>query len=201
MDARSDLLQRFGQEAADRMTAVMGTPNIGDPSVQPAAPERALGALMGVFKCKVSGGVRHDWHASTEMDLLTQLTLVTADSLIAGTDDHPARLAARLVGFDINTTGTQQGSQRVEPKAGCEPVNRGGWQARLSLQVLRQQRVALPLACVGRATHSEQRTKRPFRRRSPMVTQPQSLVQLQSARVLHWLQAEMALSVWRGWMR
>jgi len=122
----ADLADRFGGDLATELLQRIGRPGLGalDPgpiTPTPADHDRCIGAFTGLAVGDALGGpleerspewiARHhgrvDGHTvprpHTGND--TRMTLITADALLAGPTDHPARLAARLAGAEIHGHG------------------------------------------------------------------------------------------------
>ena len=112
---------RFGPDAAKAVAGRIGNPPVGNSDLQPAPKDRARGALMGAVVGEALGEPVEDrprnWiianlglitghvipNPKTGSD--TQLTLITADSILAGAETHPERFAARLAATTIDTRG------------------------------------------------------------------------------------------------
>lgn len=115
---------RFGAEAARAVSNQIGSPPIGDEAAAPADRDRARGALIGAavgetLGAPVEGRSREEiaarfgritGHADPAvMGEDTLLTLITADSVLAGPSNHPEGFARRLIGtrrrFESRATG------------------------------------------------------------------------------------------------
>ena len=121
MQTAQDLELRFGATAASRIAPLIGDPEHGDPTKIPASLDRARGSLIGAVVGEALGAPveeRHrDWiiakygtigghvAAAPAAGSDTQLTLLTADSILADALDHPGRLSARLAATTIDTRG------------------------------------------------------------------------------------------------
>ena len=121
MQAKQDIETRFGPDAARTVSPRLGNPTTGDSALQPAAQDRARGALIGAVVGEVLGEPVEDrprsWIAahygvinghlvpSPSAGSDTQLTLMTADSILADPVGHPARFAARIAAASIDTRG------------------------------------------------------------------------------------------------
>ncbi len=122
-----DLETRFGAEAARAVSEIIGSPSIGGPRPAPAARDRARGALIGAAIGETLGRpvewlgreeiaarfgriTGHIGPAAMGEDSL--LALITADSVLAGSVDHPARFARRLAGVHHRFASRATGAAR-----------------------------------------------------------------------------------------
>jgi ADP-ribosylglycohydrolase len=121
MNAAEDIQTRFGTDAGTAVTGQIGTPPIGNSELRPATSDRSKGALIGAVVGEALGEPIEDrprnWIAAN-FGLITghvvpnpkagsdsQLTLMTADSILAGAESHPERFGARLAATTIDTRG------------------------------------------------------------------------------------------------
>lgn len=103
MRLRNDIDSRFGSEAARRLAKFVGTPPEGDLSFSPASRDRCRGALLGAAAYETLHVTLRGKRPSLGPD--TRLTLLTADALLSGADDHPMRFAARLAATHVRGAG------------------------------------------------------------------------------------------------
>ena len=121
MEILENIETRFGPAAAKAVEGQIGNPPGGSSDLQPAPKDRSRGALIGAVLGEALGEPVEDrprnWivanfgfitghvapNPKTGSD--TQLTLMTADSILAGADAHPERFAARLAATTIDTRG------------------------------------------------------------------------------------------------
>ena len=121
MTVTQDIQTRFGPGAGSTIPPVVGNPPTGNPSICPATVDRARGALAGAAIGEALGEPVEDrsrqWitarfgiingfvvpNPKTGSD--TQLTLITADSILADPVDHPTRFASQLAATRIDTRG------------------------------------------------------------------------------------------------
>ncbi|MDG2427129.1 MAG: ADP-ribosylglycohydrolase family protein [Acidimicrobiales bacterium] len=121
MEIFENIETRFGPAAAKAVERQIGNPPRGSSDLQPAPKDRSRGALIGAVVGEALGEPIEDrprnWivanfglitghvapNPKTGSD--TQLTLMTADSILAGADAHPERFAARLAATTIDTRG------------------------------------------------------------------------------------------------
>ena len=121
MEATQNIQARFGPDAAKAVSGLIGNPPVGNPDLQPAPKDRSRGALIGAVVGealgepvedrprnwivanlgRISGHIIPNPKAGSD----TQLTLMTADSVLAGVESHPERFAARLAATAIDTRG------------------------------------------------------------------------------------------------
>lgn len=122
-----DIETRFGAEAARAVLNLIGSPPIGDGAAAPAGRDRARGALIGAavgetLGLPVEGRSRKEIAARfgritghlapAAMGEDSLLTLITADSVLAGPTDHPAHFARRLIGAQRRLAGRATGATR-----------------------------------------------------------------------------------------
>ena len=121
MKATDNIQTRFGTDAATVVTRQIGTPPSGNSELQPAPSDRSKGALIGAVVGEALGEPIEDrsrnWIITNFGRITghvvlnpkagsdTQLTLMTADSILAGHEIHPERFAARLAAANIRTRG------------------------------------------------------------------------------------------------
>ena len=113
---------RFGSEAAQRLAAFVGIPPEGNLSFSPASRDRCRGALVGSAVCEALHLTLRGKRTSLGPD--TRLTLLAADALLAGVDDHPVRFAARFAATHVSGAGRAAGHTRKALRAG-----RAWWEA------------------------------------------------------------------------
>ena len=121
MESVENFETRFGPDAAKAVGGQIGNPPAGNSDLQPAPGDRSRGALVGAVVGEVLGEPVEDrprnWIVAN-LGLITghvvpdpkagsdtQLTLMTADSILAGAETHPERFAARLAAAAIDTRG------------------------------------------------------------------------------------------------
>lgn len=129
-----DLETRFGAEAARAVSELIGSPSIGGPRPASAARDRARGALIGAAVGETLGRpvewlgreeiaarfgriTGHIGPAAMGEDSL--LALITADSVLAGSVDHPARFARRLAGVHHRFASRATGAARRALREGA----------------------------------------------------------------------------------
>ena len=116
-----DIETRFGTDAAASIAPKIGNPPIGHDATSPANLDRSRGSLIGAAIGEALGEPveerSRDWIAShygkitnyivpnpsTAAD--TQLMMMTADSVVSSSSQHPERFAARLSAASLNTRG------------------------------------------------------------------------------------------------
>lgn len=121
MTVITDIKERFGEEAAEVISQIIGEVKIGDKRISPASLDSSRGALMG-FAIGESLGMPfedqdREWISTQHGTVLEHkslnpttgsdslLTLITADSVLADTVMHPERFASRLSTAQIDTRG------------------------------------------------------------------------------------------------
>lgn len=129
-----DLETRFGDEAARAVSELIGSPSIGGPRPVPAARDRARGALIGAAVGETLGlpvvwlgreeiaarfGRITGHIGRAEMGEDSLLALITADSVLAGPVDHPARFARRLTGMHRRFASRATGAARRALREGA----------------------------------------------------------------------------------
>ena len=122
MELRNDIGSRFGSKAAQRLAELVGAPPEGDLSFNPASRDRCRGALIGATACETLHVTLRGNQPSLGPD--TRLTLLTADALLSGVDDHPMRFAARLATTHVRGAGRAVRHACKDLKAG-----RAWWEA------------------------------------------------------------------------
>ena len=121
MEAAQNIQARFGPDAAKAVSGLIGNPPVGNPALQPAPQDRSRGALIGAVVGEALGEPVEDrprnWIVANLGPITghvipnpkagsdTQLTLMTADSILAGAESHPERFGARLAATTIDTRG------------------------------------------------------------------------------------------------
>ena len=121
MEAAQNIQTRFGPDAAKAVSGLIGNPPIGTSDLQPAPKDRSRGALIGAVVGEALGEPVEDrprnWIVANLGQITghvipnpkagsdTQLTLMTADSILAGAETHPERFGARLAATTIDTRG------------------------------------------------------------------------------------------------
>ena len=121
METMENIETRFGPDATKAVAGRIGNPPVGGSDLKPAPKDRSRGALVGAVVGealgepvedrprnwivanlgRISGHVIPNPKAGSD----TQLTLMTADSILAGAESHPERFAARLAATTIDTRG------------------------------------------------------------------------------------------------
>ena len=121
MESVENVETRFGPDAAKVVAGQIGNPPVGNFDLQPAPKDRSRGALIGAVVGEALGEPVEDrprnWIVANLGPITghvipnpkagsdTQLTLMTADSILAGAETHPERFAARLAATTIDTRG------------------------------------------------------------------------------------------------
>jgi len=121
MEAAQNIQARFGPDAAKAISGLIGSPPVGKSDLQPAPKDRSKGALIGAVVGEALGEPVEDrprnWIVANLGPIIghiipnpkagsdTQLTLMTADSILAGAESHPERFGARLAATTIDTRG------------------------------------------------------------------------------------------------
>ena len=107
---------RFGSEAAQRLTDVVSTPPEGDLTFASASRDQCRGALVGAAVCEALHLTLRGRRPSLGPD--TRLTLLVADALLSGVDDHPVRFAARLAATPVRGAGRAARHSRQALRSG-----------------------------------------------------------------------------------
>ena len=121
MEAAQNIQARFGPDAAKAISGLIGSSPVGKSDLQPAPKDRSRGALIGAVVGEALGEPVEDrprnWIVANLGPITghiipnpkagsdTQLTLMTADSILAGAESHPERFGARLAATTIDTRG------------------------------------------------------------------------------------------------
>lgn len=122
MEHSNDTEARFGSEAATRLADFVGIPPEGDLSFSPASRDRCRGAMVGSALCEALHLTLRGRRTSLGPD--TRLTLLAADALLSGVDDHPVRFAARFAATHVSGAGRAARHTRKALRAG-----RAWWEA------------------------------------------------------------------------
>ncbi len=129
MPRQRDINARFGMSLARRITARIGLPPTGDSQPNAASRDRCRGAMIGLAVGESLYRTLRNREAAIGAD--PQMTLITADSVLADPAEHPARFAGRLMavrqrGAGEATRVTQQSLRAGKPWWDVATANSAG---------------------------------------------------------------------------